>query len=289
MTNPPPAAAAASAYFERLDAAWFRPTAHAGGAWNPGEIHFSPLGGLLVHAIDAHRADADSLNGRAAQDRKQLARISFDILGYLAAEEIAIEVRTTRPGRTIELVEATAHIAGRAAVTARAWFLDAGDTSAVAGGAPDPLPAPDALASWPMAENWGGGYVASLDVRPVHPPQPGRTTAWLRSDIALVAGETVGDTAAFLALVDTANGIAVREKPDDWLFPNVDLTVHLHRAPRGPWVGLDTRVVFGPTGVGLTDSVLHDESGPIGRAEQILTVRPAPRRASEDSGAAATG
>ncbi|MET0304523.1 MAG: thioesterase family protein, partial [Microbacteriaceae bacterium] len=214
---------------------------------------------------------------------------SFDILGYLAAEEIAIEVRTVRPGRTIELVEATAHIAGRAAVSARAWFLDAGDTSAVAGGAPDPLPAPDDLESWPMAENWGGGYVASLDVRPVHPPQPGRTTAWLRSDVALVAGETVSDAAAFLALVDTANGIAVREKPVEWLFPNVDLTVHLHRAPRGRWVGLDTTVVFGPTGVGLTDSVLHDGSGPVGRAEQILTVRPTPHRDGEGGGADATG
>src|SRR5690606_40119049 len=70
------------------------------------------------------------------------------------------------------------------------------------------------------------------------------------------------------------NGIAVREAPTEWMFPNVDLTVHLHRQPRGRWVGLDTEVVFGPTGQGLTSTVLHDRDGEVGRAQQILTVRP---------------
>jgi hypothetical protein len=39
-------------------------------------------------------------------------------------------------------------------------------------------------------------------------------------------------------------------------------------------VGLDTTVVFGPDGVGLTSTVLHDAHGPVGRSEQMLTVRP---------------
>ncbi len=58
------------------------------------------------------------------------------------------------------------------------------------------------------------------------------------------------------------------------MFPNTDLTVHLYRTPVGDWVGFDTSVSFGPTGVGLTSSILHDVEGPVGRAEQILTVRP---------------
>lgn len=60
----------------------------------------------------------------------------------------------------------------------------------------------------------------------------------------------------------------------DWTYPNLDLTTHLHRQPTGNWVGLDTTVTFGPAGHGLTSSVLHDATGPVGRAEQILTVRP---------------
>ena len=90
----------------------------------------------------------------------------------------------------------------------------------------------------------------------------------------LLADEPVAPLARFVGLVDTANGIAVRQPPGEWMFPNLDLTVHLHRQPVGGPVGLDTTVVFGPDGVGLTSSVLHDAHGAVGRAEQILTVRP---------------
>ena len=87
--------------------------------------------------------------------------------------------------------------------------------------------------------------------------------------------------AAYLGLVDTANGMNVRLDPRDWAFPNVDLTVHLYRTPEGGpghWIGLDTTVIVGTSGVGLTSSTLHDEHGPVGRAEQGLTVRPMARR-----------
>jgi hypothetical protein len=76
--------------------------------------------------------------------------------------------------------------------------------------------------------------------------------------------------------VDTANGIAVRRSPREWMFPNVDLTIHLHRQPTGDWVGLDTTVIFGTGGHGLTSTVLHDVLGPVGQASQTLTVRPLP-------------
>jgi hypothetical protein len=258
------------AYFDTISPGRYRPTPFAGGAWQADEIHFSPLGGLIVHAMDLHRA------GTLSGDDKQLGRISFDILGFLQAEVCDITVKTIRPGRTIELLEATVMIAGRAAVLARAWFIATTDTTTVAGGESLPLGSPDAATAWSMTDTWPGGYVASLETRVIAPPQPGRTSAWLRTGVALVAGEPSTPHASFIALVDTANGVAVRESPTEWMFPNLDLTVHLHRQPTGAWVGLDTTVTFGPAGHGLTSSVLHDEHGPIGRAEQILTVRPMP-------------
>jgi hypothetical protein len=65
----------------------------------------------------------------------------------------------------------------------------------------------------------------------------------------------------------------VRASPEEIAFPNVDLTAHLFRAPCGDWIGFDTTVSFGPGGLGLTSSVLHDMQGPIGTLSQILTVR----------------
>jgi hypothetical protein len=49
--------------------------------------------------------------------------------------------------------------------------------------------------------------------------------------------------------------------------------VHFFRQPEAGWVGLDTRVNFGPTGLGETFSVLSDTCGPVGTAGQSLTVR----------------
>ncbi len=97
---------------------------------------------------------------------------------------------------------------------------------------------------------------------------------WIRTDVTLVEGVDVSPTAAYLGLVDTANGIAVREDPRRWMFPNLDLVVHLFREPAGGWVGFDTTVVFGAEGLGVTSSALHDVHGPVGRAEQVLTIRP---------------
>ncbi len=185
-------------------------------------------------------------------------------------------METIRPGRTIELIEAMVLIAGRPVVRARAWLLAALDTSAVAGGPDDRLTPPEALSPWSMTPMWPGGFIASLDARLVAPSRPGRAAAWVSTRHALVAGEPVSPLASYVALVDAANGIAVRQPPTAWMFPNVDLTVHLHRQPEGHWTGLDTTVTFGPTGQGLTSTVLHDVDGPVGHAQQILTVRPMP-------------
>ncbi|MFB7719942.1 thioesterase family protein [Nocardia sp. NPDC056100] len=255
------------AFFRRLGPHRFEPTPHTGGAWSATEQHVSPLAGLLVHEIEAERS---------RRDRPTLlaSRISVDILGPIAFSPFEIRVDILRPGRTIELVQATAMIDGRDTVTARAWFACVEDTDAAAGGEPERLPAPDALAEWPLSQVWEGGYIASIDMRPIGIPQPGRTTAWVSTDVELLAGEPVSELAAYIGLVDTANGIAVRQEPAKWLFPNLDLTIHLYRQPVGEWVGLDTTVVFGRDGQGVTSSVLHDLDGPVGIAQQTLTVRP---------------
>lgn len=254
-----------AAYFVRVAPHRFRPSRHTAGAWSETEQHISPLAGLVVHEIERYAAAASGADGRV------VSRVSFDILGVVAIEELEIEVTTVRPGRSIELVEAVVTCGSRTVLRVHAWRLATIDTEAVEGGAEPPLPF--ALPSWPMTSVWPGGYIASLDVRRHPDSGPGRAVVWVDTALALVAGEEVSTLARYVALVDTANGIGVRESPDEWLFPNVDLSIHLHRQPGEGPVGLDTTVVFGPDGRGLTSSVLHDGSGPVGRAAQMLTVR----------------
>ncbi|GAA1687876.1 thioesterase family protein [Glycomyces endophyticus] len=258
-------------YFVRLDQdgdrARFRPTPHTEGAWNPAEQHISPMNGLIVHEIER-------LCAARGPDGMAISRLSADILGVLTLDPFEVGVRVVRPGRTIELLEAEVVSGGRPAVRARVWRTIAQDTEKVAGGEDAPLAAPETLAPFALDDVWPGGYIRSLDARPVREPQPGRSTVWVRAKVPVAAGEDPSDLARLIGLVDSANGVAVRQSPREWLFPNVDLTVHLFRQPAGRWLGLDTTVVFGPGGLGLTSSDLHDEAGHFGRAEQALTIRP---------------
>lgn len=263
-SNPLNLPAEHATFYLRLADGSYQPTLHVQGAWLDHEQHMAPVGGLITHAIEHYEPREDL----------QLARVTFEILGQMPATPTRVDVEILRPGRTIELMAATMVINERIAVRARAWRLAISDTTAVAGHEFEPMPHPDTVPVWDMADYWSGGYIDGLEVRRVGDSRPGRGRAWLRSPYDLVKGEPSSPTAHFLRLVDTANGIATRVSPREWMFPNTDLTVHLFRRPEGSWVGLDTTVTFGPSGVGLTSSVLHDLHGPVGRAEQILTVRP---------------
>lgn len=254
-------------YYLPLGNGVFQPTVHTQGAWSPEEQHMAPVSGLLTRALTLHDPRAEL----------QLARISFDILGMIHAEPSTVRTRTLRPGRTIELIEATMSVRDRDVVRATAWRLSRQDTAEVAALEDRPLPAPPAWdPSHRMQHTWDGGYIASLDTWSDPASRAGSARVWLRSKHDLVDGEEGGDLARFIGLVDTANGIATRQPPGSWMYPNTDLGIHLHRTPRGRWVGLETTVTWGGEGVGLTSTVLHDEHGPVGRAEQILTVRRLP-------------
>lgn len=252
-----------AAYFLALSQGRYRSTDHAGGAWSVAEQHMGPLSGLLVHALENCDPRPDLF----------LARVGFDILGTIPNGELEVSATVARPGRTVELVVAEAQAGGRTVVRATGWRLLRSDTTDLAGPEAPPLPSGQDAETFAASELWPGGFIRSLEFRPVGPRRPGRGAMWLRSTVALLDGETSSPLAGLFALIDTANGVAVRASPAELHFPNVDLTVHLFRSPTGSWLGLDTEVSFGPDGVGLTASVLHDEAGPFGRAAQILTLR----------------
>src|SRR5699024_9642958 len=72
-----------TSYFSSLGSNKYRPTTLTGGAWTPSEQHISPMGGLIVHAVDKFVAE------RGGDDR-QIARLSVDILGPLSLDDFEI-------------------------------------------------------------------------------------------------------------------------------------------------------------------------------------------------------
>jgi Acyl-CoA thioesterase C-terminal domain/Acyl-CoA thioesterase N-terminal domain len=253
-------------YFERLDHQRFRATQEVGGAWDLEQQHIAPALGLLVHAVELDR-------DRRRADGLQVGRLSYDILGTVPVDTVEIAVRVARPGRTIELVEATLRHGGRDVVLLRAWLLQPADNRRLDGSTLPRMKPPADLAPWDPTTVWPGGFIASAEVRRDQ-DEPGRARFWVRTTTRLLDDEPVSDLARFAGLLDIANGMTVRAAPDAVAFPNVDLTAHFFDQPRGEWVGFDTSVSFGAAGLGLTSSVVHDADGPVGTLAQALTVRP---------------
>jgi hypothetical protein len=255
----------AQSYYLRHDDTQFESTIHAQGAWNPHEQHMAPVAGLLAHVLESFEARAEL----------RIARISYEILGLIPEGKFEVVTSVLRPGRTIELVQAELVAGGRVAVRATAWRLQTSDTSDVEGVVDEPMTALEEATGPVSLTEWPGGYIRSIDARALPDHASGHGRAWVRTPYPLLPTEPVSDFVRLMGLVDTSNGIATRVKPgeDGYAFPNVDLQIHLYRAPAGEWLGLHNAVNFGADGVGLTSTVLHDVTGPFGRAEQILTLR----------------
>ncbi|MET3805163.1 hypothetical protein ABIB25_002163 [Nakamurella sp. UYEF19] len=204
-----------------------------------------------------------------------MSRVAFDIFGMIPAGEVTVAARVVRPGRTIELLEAEMTAGSRTLVRATAWRLATSDTSAFAGNDLDAIPGPEDARPLDLTGTWRGGFIRSVEARVVGQAVPGSSTVWLRTRFDLVEDRPTSPIARIFSLIDTANGVATRAHPDDLLFSNTDLTVHLFRRPTGSWLGLRTEVSFGPDGLGLTAAVLYDVIGPLGRSAQTLTLRAA--------------
>ncbi|MDO5769390.1 MAG: thioesterase family protein [Psychrobacter sp.] len=252
--------------------AQYRPTIHAQGAWNDHEQHMAPATGVITHELTQF----------SPNNHMRIARISLDILGLIPLDEFTVTTRLIRPGKTIELIESVMSSGGRDCISARAWRLMTQDTSAIAG-LEDHVAThlPNQLPDWDEIKGWPGGFIQS--VRLVSDPQrrAGKGMVWITTDVEMVEGERTADLVHLLGLVDTANGVVPRTglglAESGWMFPNTDLQIHMHRAPQGRWLGIEAVQQYGTDGIGLTSAVLHDVSGPFGRSEQILTVRPIPR------------
>lgn len=228
----------------------------------------APVAGLLTHCLERFEP----------REELRLARVSFDILGLIPAGEFTVELAMLRPGRTIELVQAELVAEGRVAVRATAWRLQRSDTTDVTAIEDERMPGPVENEPPLLLTEWPGGFIQSIEAHTVAGHRPGHGRAWLRSRHPLIEGQTVSEAARLLGLVDTSNGVATRAHPGPggYAFPNVDLQLHLYREPRGEWLGVQNSVSFGADGIGLTSTVLHDTTGPFGRAEQILTLRRIP-------------
>ena len=104
-------------------------------------------------------------------------------------------------------------------------------------------------------------------------PVPGQT--WFRLLLPLLDNEEITPFQRVATMADLANGNAQSLDPQRWLFVNPDITLYLHRLPEGEWIGMRSVVQQETAGVGMTDTVVYDQRGRVGRIlqAQLLDLR----------------
>lgn len=245
----------------------FQPTEATIGPWSDQAQHGGPPIALLARAIRLHPGEPDM----------EVGRLTVEFLGPVPVAPCEIEAQVLRPGRRVELLGARYIVGGRPVLTAQAWRLQR--VPGICPSVPDPytVPAlPEQECTSFFIEGQSFPYARALEWRLAHGSfgTPGPATAWARARIPLVEGQDTGGLEGLLTLLDSANGISSELDFRRWSFVPVDLTLNLHRQPRGPWFGMDARTLVDEGGIGTVHTTVFDRQGPCGKSLHTLFVRP---------------
>jgi hypothetical protein len=246
----------------------FASTDHTRGPWDPLYQHAGPPAALLGRAIE--RLDGG--------DEFVVARFTIELLRSVPVATLTVDAQLARPGRRVQLAEATLSDEDGVIALARAWRIRRGDTQAEQSQAePASFAAADQLAPAADFDPWGGpSYFSAVEWRVAAGDfmRPGPATVWMRMNGVLVDGEQPSPLTRVLVAADSGNGVSMELSLQTHVFINTELTVHLHREPVGEWICLDARTRIGPAGAGVASSTLFDSTGRCGMANQALLVRP---------------
>jgi hypothetical protein len=267
-------------FVEREDA--YDPTELTRGPWDPDSQHAGPPAALIGREIERLEG------GR----NRQVGRITFEILRPVPIAPLRVEARVARPGRSVELVEASLADSDGEVIRATAWRLRSAEVELPAG--LTSVDGPGLIGTSPSTLRPGFAPPGAQEARPGSFPPTGHDVGyhtameyrfvqgdfgilgpalvWMRMRQPLIAGEEPSPLQRVLVAADSGNGVSATLDWGRYLFINVDLTVHLHRALAGEWVCLDSVTIPEPGGIGLADTALYDGRGPIGRAAQTLLI-----------------
>ena len=259
--------AAGPASFYEPDGDGYVATELTRGPWDPEAQHAGPPAALIGRAVE-ELLEAEGF---------QVGRITFEILRSVPIASLRCEARIARPGRRVQMFEASLSAGEEELVRVRGWLVRTASVEIPAGAvpAPDPAPGPgkgEPGTFFPTGEDVG--YHTAMEYRFLSGAflEPGPAVVWMRMRHPLLPGEEPTPLQRVLVAADSGNGVSAALDWRRYLFINVDLSVHLERMPEGEWVCLDAVTIPDPDGVGSADTLLRDERGRIGRALQTLLV-----------------
>ncbi|HUR42265.1 MAG TPA: thioesterase family protein [Verrucomicrobiae bacterium] len=244
----------------------FRATLATRGPWSPDHQHAGPPSALLAHALES-----------ALPAGSTLVRVTVEILRPLPIATFSLATHALRSGKKVQWLSADLLAAdGALLARANAVAMRTTDLTLPVTGDPasEPVSPPAEARPFEFGFFTGNvGYHTAMEMRLARGIfGKGMVSMWMRMRVPLIEGLAPTPTQRVMIAADSGNGVSMSLDPKRFTFVNPDLTVYLHRPPVGEWVCLDARTIAQPRGIGLADTRLLDEQGPIGRSVQSLLV-----------------
>jgi len=271
------------------EAMWM-PTELTRGPWQENALHGGPVAALLARAVEecpvyvasANEAGKDSSDERDAIGSMDVVRMTIELLRPVPLVPLTVSSKLARPGRRVQLVEATISAEGHRVARATALRLRTTTVSlpeetishmTTASGTPPPGPEVGFPERMELVD-YRAFHNSGVDIRFVRGAfkERGPATVWIRLRQRVVPNEDPTPLQRVMAASDFGNGISALLGFDSHIFINPDLTVYLSRMPVGEWICLDASTQVATSGIGLAQSALWDTNGMIGRAIQSLLV-----------------
>jgi hypothetical protein len=242
----------------------FFPQRHGTGPWSPDFLHAGPPSALVTRGFE-----------RALPDDFQLTRITFELLRPVGFVKLTLRTEVEQEGANVRRGTAVLEGDGRPLIRATAMaFRKVAVEAEPAPEAPPPLPEtlpPTTFDFFPTSV----GYHTAMELRFARGHLgTSPVAAWMRMKVPLLPGEKPSPFVRVACAADSGNGLAQVANIKAFTFVNADLSLSLLRRPKGEWICLEAHTLATKDGVGLSDTRLWDEKGPIGRGVQCLVVRP---------------
>ena len=230
------------------------------GPWSPDAQHGGPVAALLAGAVE----EGSDL---------QVVRLTLELLRPAPLTPLTVTSEVVRPGRNVQLVEASLLAGDTEVARVRALRIrrSAVDVPVDRSGAPAPPPEdveqqPSRVVRTAFAEAMELRFVrGSWD-------EKGPVTMWTRLAVPVVEGRPTSPLQRTAAAADFGNGVSRVLDFETHTFINPDLTVALARVPEGEWLLFDSVSRMSPDGFGQAESQIFDAVGPVGRSVQSLLV-----------------
>lgn len=264
----------AHALFE-FDGERFHPTELTRGGWSNDAQHGSPPSGLLARAVESVPTAAPM----------QVARFTIDLFRPVPLDPLSVDVEVLRDGRRIQVVETILRDGDVQVGRATALKIRTADV-ALPEVAQEPWEQPVGPEAAIRVEgfwDFGGSELArfhrdAVEIRSIDDSfmRHGPGVSWFRLRCPLVAGEELSPFVRLATLADMSNGNSQALDPMAYIYVNPDITLYAHRLPVGEWVGMKSAAHQHRSGIGLADTRVFDEHGPLGRINQaqLLDTRP---------------